>query len=194
MAEKNKTDNNKPVRKTGKGAIANWREPDVKDGDNANFLSVSMKLFNLPKVDLHNPDEVEDRLNQYFQIYYEADLKPTVAGMAMALGVDRRRLWEIRTGNYNTQKEIANLPTSVKDLVKKAYFILENQWESYMQQGKINPVSGIFLGKNNFGYRDQQEMVLTPNTNNEPDYDVEAIKKRLSAPDVVVVDGESSEE
>ena len=63
-----------------------------------------------------------------------------------------------------------------------------------MQQGKINPVSGIFLGKNNFCYRDQQEMVLTPNTNNEPDYDVEAIKKRLSAPDVVVVDGESSEE
>ena len=191
MAEKNKTDNNKPVRKTGKGAIANWREPDVEDGDNANFLSVSMKLFNLPKVDLHNPDEVEDRLNQYFQIYYEADLKPTVAGMAMALGIDRRRLWEIKNGVVDRNQD---LPTLTRDLVKKAYFILENQWESYMQQGKINPVSGIFLGKNNFGYRDQQEMVLTPNTNNEPDYDVEAIKKRLSAPDVIVVDGDSSEE
>ena len=191
MAEKNKTDNNKPVRKTGKGAIANWREPDVEDGDNANFLSVSMKLFNLPKVDLHNPDEVEDRLNQYFQIYYEADLKPTVAGMAMALGIDRRRLWEIKNGVVDRNQD---LPTLTRDLVKKAYFILENQWESYMQQGKINPVSGIFLGKNNFGYRDQQEMVLTPNTNNEPDYDVEAIKKRLSTPDVIVVDGDSSEE
>ena len=191
MAEKNKTDNNKPVRKTGKGAIANWREPDVEDGDNANFLSVSMKLFNLPKVDLHNPDEVEDRLNQYFQIYYEADLKPTVAGMAMALGIDRRRLWEIRNEVVDRNQD---LPTLTRDLVKKAYFILENQWESYMQQGKINPVSGIFLGKNNFGYRDQQEMVLTPNTNNEPDYDVEAIKKRLSAPDVIIVDGDSSEE
>ena len=191
MAEKNKTDNNKPVRKTGKGAIANWREPDVEDGDNANFLSVSMKLFNLPKVDLHNPDEVEDRLNQYFQIYYEADLKPTVAGMAMALGIDRRRLWEISNEVVDRNQD---LPTLTRDLVKKAYFILENQWESYMQQGKINPVSGIFLGKNNFGYRDQQEMVLTPNTNNEPDYDVEAIKKRLSAPDVIIVDGDSSEE
>ena len=32
-----------------------------------------------------------------------------------------------------------------------------------MQNGKINPVSGIFLMKNNFGYADKQEVVLTPN-------------------------------
>jgi hypothetical protein len=41
---------------------------------------------------------------------------------------------------------------------------LEALWEDYMQNGKINPVSGIFLGKNNFGYSDKQEYVLTPNT------------------------------
>ena len=35
--------------------------------------------------------------------------------------------------------------------------------EDYMQNGKINPVSGIFLMKNNFGYADKQEVVLTPN-------------------------------
>ena len=33
-----------------------------------------------------------------------------------------------------------------------------------MQNGKINPVSGIFLMKNNMGYQDKQEVVLTPNT------------------------------
>ena len=32
-----------------------------------------------------------------------------------------------------------------------------------MQNGKINPVSGIFLLKNNFGYQDKQEVVVTPN-------------------------------
>ena len=184
MVNKDNTDNNKPIKKTGKGAIANWREPDVDEGDNAHFMSVSMKLFNLPKVDLHNPDEVQDRLNMYFEIFAEADLKPTVMGMAMALGIDRRRLWEIRNDVVGRNKD---LPTLTGDLVKKAYGFLENQWEVYMQQGKINPVSGIFLAKNNFGYKDQQEMVLTPNTNNEPDYDVEAIKKRLSAPDSTLV-------
>ena len=33
----------------------------------------------------------------------------------------------------------------------------------YMQNGKINPVSGIFLMKNNFGYADKQEVIVTPN-------------------------------
>ena len=188
MAEKNKTDNNKPVRKTGKGAIANWREPDVEDGDNANFLSVSMKLFNLPKVDLHNPDEVEDRLNQYFQISYEADLTPTVAGMAMALGMDRRRLWAIRndqpTGGagYTTA-----LPPEVADCIKKAYSLMEYLWENYMVNGKINPVTGIFLGKNNFGYQDKQEMVLTPNTQNESDFSEDDLRKRY-----MIEDGENN--
>jgi hypothetical protein len=32
-----------------------------------------------------------------------------------------------------------------------------------MMNGKINPVSGIFLGKNLWGYTDKQEYVLTPN-------------------------------
>ena len=47
-----------------------------------------------------------------------------------------------------------------------------------MQNGKINPVSGIFLGKNNFGYQDKQEHVITPNTNSDSDYNAEDIKQR----------------
>jgi hypothetical protein len=55
---------------------------------------------------------------------------------------------------------------------------MENLWENYMQNGKINPVSGIFLGKNNFGYQDKTEYVVTPNVNNDSDYDADDIKKR----------------
>ena len=32
-----------------------------------------------------------------------------------------------------------------------------------MQNGKISPPNGIFLGKNNFGYVDQMDVVVTPN-------------------------------
>ena len=71
---------------------------------------------------------------------------------------------------------------------------MEILWENYMQNGKINPVSGIFLGKNNFGYQDKQEMVLTPNTNNEPDYNIDDIKKRLSAPTSTLLVEESDSE
>ena len=55
---------------------------------------------------------------------------------------------------------------------------MEILWEKYMQNGKINPVSGIFLGKNNFGYVDKQEHVVTPTFNSDSDYSAEDIKKR----------------
>ena len=51
-------------------------------------------------------------------------------------------------------------------------------WENYMQNGKINPVAGIFLGKNNFGYQDKSEYILTPNTRDDSDYSAEEIKQR----------------
>ena len=36
----------------------------------------------------------------------------------------------------------------------------------YMNTGNINPVSGIFLMKNNFGYRDQTEYTISTNQEN----------------------------
>ena len=167
----------------------------VEPGDNTKYLSLGMELFNLPAIDLKEPEQVANRLNEFFEIHARYDMKPTVAGMGMALGLDRRRLWEIKTGNFGTQKALRELPTLTMDSIKKAYEYMEILWENYMQNGKINPVSGIFLGKNNFGYQDKQEMVLTPNTNPEVDYNVDDIKKRLSAsPSTLLIDSTDSEE
>lgn len=148
----------------------------VEAGDNSKYLTVSIALMNLPEIDLHNVEQVNARLTEYFQIHSDNDMKPTVAGMGLALnGMDRRRLWEIRTDVPNRNQD---LPTATRDSIKKAYKLMETMWENYMQNGKINPVSGIFLGKNNFGYVDKQEHVVTPNVNNDSDYDAEAIKQR----------------
>lgn len=151
----------------------------VEPGDNAKYLSVSMKLMGFEKVDLNDFEAVVDRLNEFFKIHTDNDMKPTVAGMAMSLGVDRRRLWEIKTGNFRQEGGgLADLPREVTDSIKKAYLLMENLWENYMQNGKINPVSGIFLGKNNFGYQDKTEYVLTPNQQTDNDYDADAIRQR----------------
>jgi len=71
------------------------------------------------------------------------------------LRVAKSTLWEWRQGNYRQGTHQA--------IICEAYDALEALWEDYMMNGKINPVSGIFLGKNNFGYQDKQEYVLTPN-------------------------------
>ena len=169
------------VKKKPRGKnIGETLAPITEPGDNAKYIGVSMKLFNLPSIDLKDPEQVQSRLNEYFQIQFDADVKPTVAGMAMALGIDRRRLWEIRSGNYHTNKWLGDLPTLTTDSIKKAYDFMENLWENYMQNGKINPVSGIFLGKNNFGYQDKTEYVVTPNVHNDSDYNVDDIKARYA--------------
>ena len=164
------------VKKKPRGKnIGETLAPVTEPGDNAKYIGVSMKLFNLAPIDLKEPEQVQNRLTEYFQIHFDADLKPTVAGMAMALGIDRRRLWEIRADVANRNQD---LPTLTRDSIKKAYDFMENLWENYMQNGKINPVSGIFLGKNNFGYQDKTEYVVTPNMQSDSDYSAEDIKKR----------------
>jgi hypothetical protein len=158
--------------------MADGKWLQTEPGDNTRIVMTNMKFFDMPKVDLHDPDAVKQRLGEYFQIYGEADLKPTVAGMAMALGVDRRRLWEIKTGAMVGGVGKQNLPIETLDLIKKAYEILETSMENYAAAGKINPVMAIFMMKNHFGYQDKTEYVLTPNQKQESDYDADEISKR----------------
>jgi hypothetical protein len=167
------------VKKKPRGKnIGETLAPVTEPGDNAKYIGVSLQLFNMTKVDLHKPEDVQARLAEYFRIHTEADMKPTVVGMAMALGIDRRRLWEIRAGAKLGGHTPIDLPTLTVDYIKKAYDFMENLWENYMQNGKINPVSGIFLGKNNFGYQDKTEYVVTPNVHNDSDYNADDIRAR----------------
>ena len=94
----------------------------LEDGDNAKFTSMNLHFMNLLKIDLHDEKAVQDRLNEYFDFMIQNDMKPSVSGMAMALGLDRRRLWEIKTGNTQGSGALgglSSLPQEVTDLVKK---------------------------------------------------------------------------
>ena len=180
MADKNDEVVKDIVKKKPRGKnIGETLAPITEPGDNTKYLKLGRELFNLPSIDLKDPAQVQDRLNEFFVIHENYDMKPTVAGMGMALGLDRRRLWEIKTGNVSSSnKRLLELPTLTVDSIKRAYEYMEILWENYMQNGKINPVSGIFLGKNNFGYQDKTEYVVTPNVNNDSDYSTDDIKKR----------------
>lgn len=179
----------KPVKKKGKPRGGN--SPVIGDnglllepGDNAKFMRVNMVLFNMEKIDMKDIDAVQSRINEFFMLYASNDMKPTVAGMAMALGTDRKTLWAIKTGGAaNGAGYTYNLPPEVSLTIKKAYNLMENMWETYMNSGKVNPVAGIFLGKNNYGYQDKTEYVLTPNQQNENEYDADSIRERYIAAD-----------
>ena len=168
--------------------MADGKWLQTEPGDNTKIVLTNMKFFNMPAIDLHDPVAVQERLCEYFQIYGDADMKPTVAGMGMALGLDRRRLWEIKTGNYTSSTP--KLPRETEDLIKKAYEILETSMEAYANAGKINPVMAIFMMKNHFGYQDKTEYVLTPNQQQVSDYDADDIRKRYLS-DSATIDSDS---
>ena len=148
------------IRKPSNSWLPNAVE--LPEGDNNKYTTFALALMRLPKIDLRDPKQMRERVGEYFQLCADFDMKPAVTALGLSLGMDRRRLWEVKNG-----QDYQGMPQESKEVIKMAYDSLEMLWESYMQNGKINPVSGIFLGKNNFGYKDQQEYVVTPNTMGE---------------------------
>lgn len=169
-------------------ALQKVEDTTLEDGtivnSNTLYIRKNLEIANLPEIDLTDAEQVQERINQYFEIEAKYGNKPTVAGLAMSLnGMHRRRLNEIVTGNFgNTRGITTTLPKTVTHLIKKAHQLMEQLWEDYMQNGKINPVSGIFLGKNNYGYQDKTEYVVTPNSQRDTDYSEAEIRERLGLP------------
>lgn len=150
------------VRKRGrpKGSGGNSR-PDssvtpTEPGANTEIITKTMRLWDLPSIDIQNNEQVAQRCTEYFRICAEEDMKPSVEGLAFALGINRTTLWEWRTGKYGKN-------TDVQNTLKKACEYLNMALVEYMQNGKINPIPALFLLKNNHGYTDKQEVVVTPN-------------------------------
>ncbi len=109
----------------------------------------------------------------------EDDMKPTVTGLALALGTSTNTLREWTEGRSRKETHM--------EMIRQAKMIIEDQMNSYMENGKINPVAGIFLLKNHFGYKDQQETIITPNTTMGDVADANELKAkymdRLTEPD-----------
>ena len=146
----------------GKNNTPNVQPLDLEPGDNTKYLRHALATKNMPKIDIADVNQVNERLEWYFRHCAEDDMKPTVTGFCNSLGISRVTLMNWKNGTYRGDSHQA--------VILKAYGLLEELWENYMQNGKINPVSGIFLAKNNFGYQDKQDYVITPNTK-----DVEAV-------------------
>jgi hypothetical protein len=139
---------NKKVRKRPDSTV------QAMPGDNAKYTAHNLMLYRLKPVSFESAEEIEERTETYFEICQQNDMKPSVAGYALALGISRKTLWEIVSGRLVK-------PPAVCDMLKRAYLVLNAQMEDYMQNGKINPVSGIFLMKNSFQYQDKQEIQVS---------------------------------
>lgn len=141
----------------------------VEPGDISRITAFSFQWCSMPPVDTANREQVERRIAEYFNACIEQDMRPGVAGLCAALGISRTTWYYWGT----------NERRDYKDLIERTKAVMEGITEQYMLQGKINPVTGIFLLKNHFGYVDKNEVVLTPNdTPLGEQQDAEALKQK----------------
>lgn len=142
---------------------------DMKPGENARYLRMARVAMNLPPIDISDPKQVEQRINEYFDFCEANDTKPHVVGMASWIGISRETLNKWKTGDWRSATHL--------DVIKKAFDCLEGMWLDYMQNGKVNPAAGIFIGKNWFGYRDEQNITVKPDQN-IPSGDPDAARRK----------------
>lgn len=173
-------------KKRNRPDLANFGQENVEPGDNSRFIREARVAFDggldrkpLPPIDISDPEQVKQRISEYLDFCELHDKKPSPVAMANWIGVSRETLNTWKRGEYRSETH--------SDLIKKAMILMEEVWYDMMQNGKINPASGIFLAKNVFGYRDVADVVVTPN-NPLQDMDAEEARKRIT--DAIPADDE----
>ena len=128
-------------------------ESKPQPGENANNVKHTMRVASLPLIDQTDKTEVATRIEEYFDLCIEDDMRPTVAGLALALGTNRTSLFDWKAGK--TQR----IPEEVIGLIDRAIAILNaEQEEAVANSGNI--VGSIFLMKNSFEeYTDKREII-----------------------------------
>lgn len=153
--------------------IISKKEP----GENTKYLKAAMAALDLEPIDCTDPEQVDRRMREYFINCAENDMKPTVAGMSSWLGIERTSLWKWRTGGGN--RASSKKSRVIGPVIQRYMDAIEDMHIGFMMDNKVAPATGIFLAKNFFGYRDQQEVAITPNNPMGDDISEEELQKRI---------------
>lgn len=133
------------------------------------------------KVDWGDVDAIRNRVIDYFRIMSETNCRPTVAGLAMAFGISRYSLTEIRGGRECRTGMFKALTEEGRNEIKKAYEMLELLYESYCMNDDINPMIAIYMGTNHYGYRNASQVdVNTPALDKEREPSAEDIRLKYA--------------
>lgn len=129
----------------------------ISDEENALFCRCAQNVFNSPKVNLKNPQEVEEAIDNYFRDCIDTGLRPGNLALYAVLGLSRQEVSNAICGRCKI------IPPATIDIIKKAKEALATYRELLGSHGKVNPVTLIFWQKNYDGLKDQQDIVVTPN-------------------------------
>lgn len=150
--------------------IMQSQKVEMPEGYNAKVTAFMMEIMPKEPLDTQDVPEMERRFLNYVQKCSEWDMKVGNQAAYMAIGITKEQAWE--------WENVVKGNPARSDFIKKVRQFCGVFREGLMQDGKVNPVTGIFWQKNYDGMKDQTEMVLTPNNPLGEQKDMKALEQK----------------
>ena len=165
---KPREDGNKPA--WSNSPIQKDLNPDLPEGYNARMIAFMREVICDEPLDINDVEEMSRRFAHYLDVCAKYDKKIGNLAAYAAIGItkDQAKDFEVNCKS-NPARAL---------FIKKVRQFCSLYREGLMQDGKVNPVTGIFWQKNYDGLRDQQEVVVTPNNPLGEMGDTERIKQK----------------
>ena len=166
---KKREDGNRPA--WSKSPIIQANNPDLPEGYNSKMIKFMLDITPTEPIDLWDVEAMEKRFIRYLEICAERDIKVGNMAAYYAIGIDKGIVvdWLRQDPNMRNERTV---------FIKKVQQVCAMSRENLMQDGKVNPVVGIFWQKNYDGMKDQTETIITPNNPLGDATDSETLKRR----------------
>lgn len=151
-----------------------YYEEELKKEWNRGVISHIRKVSAIPKPSVQFPSTIEKACETYFDICEKDGIKPSVAGLSVALGVSEDILLQWVRGEVSIESA---------DVIKRYFSFIQVFDETALKDNQSNAVGSIFMGKQHYGYKDvvEHKIVDEREKSNE---EIEAIyRKRLETID-----------
>lgn len=157
--------------------MAKSRSEELEAVRNAEKLGFTMYSWRQKPVDLQNARKTKYRITSYFEMCRDCDKIPDPVSLCNWLGVGKQQMDRWRAGIFGSAPG--------EKVFQDTLVALEEIWMTQFEKNKNLPTYYIFIGKNWFGYKDTQDVQITPNTPLGEVQNADELKKRI-AKDVVI--------
>lgn len=113
-------------------------------------------------------------IENYFEDCAELGLRPTIRGLASALGTTYNTMNDWENGSRD-----AVLGSSCSVIIKNAKQFIAQYDELMAVEGIDNPILYMFRAKNYYGMQDKQDISITPRAGIQPELTMDEIRKKL---------------
>lgn len=123
-------------------------DEQLKKEWNRSMLQHIRKVSRIKKPSVQFPSTIREACEEYFSICEDDGVKPSVAGLSVALGTTEDILLQWVRGEISIESA---------DIIKEYFSYLQVFDETALKDNQTNAVGSIFMGKQHYGYKDVVE-------------------------------------